>query len=262
MLDKIVKFFERNKFINNRSPLVIESKVEGFIYGEITDHLDFDTEEGCTFGDGFVQAPDGTRAGIIWELSDEPYLSICIEPEKNRWGVYNAGFVKPIKTVEDIVYNFKTIFPLIKKAYNNGKLEKKQEVLLNEEIDEQDFVEIINSFYKQDCYIYAIIPEYEVQLLNHLSNDFIILNKFPLPRVFPKEIGYLGYVKDNQKQYIYEFYLRSTTIDYLIFSETDLSEQLSKLTKKNLDIYEMFQLNKVSHITIGPDGQWLNIVQY
>lgn len=75
-------------------------------------------------------------------------------------------------------------------------------------------------------------------------------------------MGYLGYVKDSQKRYIFEFYLRSTTMDYLIFSETDLSEQLSKLTKKNLDIYKMFELNKVPHVTIGPDGQWLTIVEY
>jgi hypothetical protein len=139
---------------------------------------------------------------------------------------------------------------------------KKQEISLGEEIDEQEFVSIINSFYKQDCYIYAIIPEYEQDLFNKLSNDFIEVNNLPLPRTFPREMGCLGYVKDSQKQYIYEFYLRSTTMDYLIFSETDVSEQLNKLTKKNLDIYEMFQLNKVSHITIGPDGQWLNIVQY
>ncbi|MGF6947730.1 hypothetical protein QF028_000223 [Neobacillus sp. B4I6] len=139
---------------------------------------------------------------------------------------------------------------------------KKQEILLDEEIDEQEFVSIINSFYKQDCYIYAIIPEYEQDLLNGISNDFIEVNKFPLPRTFPLEMGYVGYVKDSQKRYIYEFYLRSTTIDYLIFSETDVSEQLSKLTKRNLDIYKMFQLNKVPHITIGPDGQWLNLVEY
>ncbi|MFT4416800.1 hypothetical protein ACLM5H_23330 [Fredinandcohnia humi] len=95
---------------------------------------------------------------------------------------------------------------------------KKQEILLDEEMDEQEFVEIIDSFYKQECYIYGIIPEYEHQLLNDLSNNFIILNEFPLPRVFPREMGYLGYVKDSQKRYIYEFYLRSSTMDYLIFS--------------------------------------------
>jgi hypothetical protein len=139
---------------------------------------------------------------------------------------------------------------------------KKQEILLDEEIDELEFINIMNSFYKQDCYIYAIIPEYEQDLLNELSNDFIEVNKFPLPRSFPREISYLGYIKDSQKRYVYEFYLRSTTMDYLIFSETDVSGQLNKLTKKNWDIYKIFQFNKVPHITIGPDGQWLNIVQY
>ncbi|MDM5224555.1 hypothetical protein QUF86_28370 [Peribacillus sp. NJ11] len=140
---------------------------------------------------------------------------------------------------------------------------KKQEILLDEEIDEQEFVSIINSFYIYDCYIYAIIPEYEQDLLNELSNIFIEVDKFPLTRSFPREIGYLGYVKDSQKRYVYEFYLRSTTMDYLIFSETDVSELLGKITKKNRkDLYKLFELNMVPHITIGPDGQWLNIVEY
>ncbi|MBT2614437.1 MULTISPECIES: hypothetical protein [unclassified Bacillus (in: firmicutes)] len=36
-----------------------------------------------------------------------------------------------------------------------------QEILLDKEIDEQEFFGIINSIYKQDCYIYAIIPGWE-----------------------------------------------------------------------------------------------------
>ncbi|MGW6666569.1 hypothetical protein [Peribacillus sp. NPDC055009] len=38
-------------------------------------------------------------------------------------------------------------------------LPKKSEVLLDEEIEKQEFVKIINSIYKQECYIYAFIPE-------------------------------------------------------------------------------------------------------
>ncbi|WP_170974091.1 hypothetical protein [Peribacillus simplex] len=34
---------------------------------------------------------------------------------------------------------------------------KVREILLDEEIDEQEFVDIINGIYKQDCYIYAVI---------------------------------------------------------------------------------------------------------
>lgn len=54
-------------------------------------------------------------------VTEEPCLSTCIEPEKDRWGVYNVGFVRPIKTVDDLVYNFKTIYPLIKEVYNNAR---------------------------------------------------------------------------------------------------------------------------------------------
>ncbi|KQU27200.1 hypothetical protein ASG65_01130 [Bacillus sp. Leaf13] len=84
-------------------------------------------------------------------------------------------------------------------------LPKKSEVLLDEEIEKQEFVKIINSIYKQECYIYAVIPEWEEELFNELSNDFIIINKirFTLTRIFPRTIGFLGYVKDRKKQYIY-----------------------------------------------------------
>ncbi|MGM0877427.1 MAG: hypothetical protein ACQEWV_22510 [Bacillota bacterium] len=143
-------------------------------------------------------------------------------------------------------------------------LPKKSEILLYEEIEEQEFVKIINSIYKQECYIYATIPEWEEELFNELSNDFIIINTFPFPltRIFPRTIGFLGYVKDRIKQYIYEFYLRSTTMDFLVFLETDVSQHLNILNKTNIDIYNIFESNKIPHITIGPDGQWLNIVEY
>jgi len=139
-----------------------------------------------------------------------------------------------------------------------------REILLDEEIVEQEFVRIINNIYKQDCYIYASIPEWEDELINKLSNDFILINKiqFPLIRIFPRTIGFLGYLKDSTKKYIYEFYLRSSTMDFLVFSEIDVSQHLNNINKKNINIYKIFETNKVPHITIGPDGQWLNVVEY
>ena len=141
---------------------------------------------------------------------------------------------------------------------------KVREILLDEEIEEQEFVGIINKIYKQDCYIYAIIPEWEDELINELSNDFILINKiqFPLIRIFPRTIGFLGYVKDSSKKNIYEFYLRSTTMDFLVFSEIDVSQHLNNINKKNINIYKIFESNKIPHITIGPDGQWLKVVDY
>ena len=138
------------------------------------------------------------------------------------------------------------------------------EILLDEGINKQEFVDIIQDVYKDDCYIYAIIPDWEEDLLSQLSDEFILINKinFPLMRIFPRTSGFVGYVKDSRKQYIYEFYLRSTTIDFLIFSELDVSQHLAHINKNNINLYKIFETNKVPHITIGPDGQWLNIVEY
>ncbi|WP_082232929.1 hypothetical protein [Halobacillus massiliensis] len=146
-----------------------------------------------------------------------------------------------------------------------GRVPKVREILLDEEIDEQEFVERINDIYKGDCYIYAIIPEWwEDELINGPSIDFIIVNKikFPLLRIFPRTIGFVGYVQDSKKQYVYDFYLRSTTIDFLVFSKFDVSHHLNNINKKNIDLYKIFESNEIPHITIGPDGQWLNIVEY
>lgn len=101
--------------------IIKETCMDGFCYGEITDHLLNNKEDECLSGDGFVQAPDGSRAGIIWEITDVPSLSICIEPEKDRFGVYYVGFVKPIKTIEDLVFNLKMILPFLKKAYKEAE---------------------------------------------------------------------------------------------------------------------------------------------
>ncbi|GGB52969.1 hypothetical protein [Fictibacillus barbaricus] len=141
---------------------------------------------------------------------------------------------------------------------------KIREIWLDEEINDQEFVGIINSIYKQECYIYAIIPEWEEELLAELSNDFVVINKipFPLTRIFPRTMGYVGYIKDSNKQFVFEFYLLHSTIDFLVFSDTNASQYLNNINKKNIDIYKIFESNKIPHITIGPDGQWLNVFHY
>ena len=76
-----------------------------------------------------------------------------------------------------------------------GDIQKVTEIFLDEEIDKQEFVDMINDVYKQDCYIYAIIPEWEIDLLNQLSDDFILIKKvkFPLIRIFPRTTGFVGF---------------------------------------------------------------------
>ncbi|MEM5015558.1 hypothetical protein WKH31_04615 [Metabacillus indicus] len=139
---------------------------------------------------------------------------------------------------------------------------KKTEVMLDEEIDEQDFISQVASFYKNGWYIYAIIPDYEKELFKTLSANFKSIKTISLSRFFSWDTGEVGYVKDVNKQFIYEFYLRSTTMDYIVFSEKDVTEHLHKINRKNMDLYYLFEYNQIPHITIGPDGQWLIVMEY
>jgi hypothetical protein len=90
-------------------PLVEETRTDGWCYGAISDFLAED-RDGCTFGDGFVEAPDGSRAGLIWEVGDGE-ITESIGPEEGRWGVYAVWFERPVRTIEDLVYNFQRILP-------------------------------------------------------------------------------------------------------------------------------------------------------
>ena len=56
--------------------------VDGFTLGKITD---FEAEP-CDEGDAFVIAPDGSRAGLVWEIHEPPYFSEVAPFETSRWG--------------------------------------------------------------------------------------------------------------------------------------------------------------------------------
>jgi hypothetical protein len=98
-------------------PLIKELSIDGFTLGAITDFLEADSEAGCTIGDAFVEAPDGTRAGIFWEVSDELKFCTIVQPDDNRWGVYSITVLNPVKSIEDMKKNFELMLPLIKHIY-------------------------------------------------------------------------------------------------------------------------------------------------
>jgi len=56
--------------------------VDGFTLGKITDF-----EAGtCGTGDAFVIAPNGSRAGLVWEVCGKPYFEEVSAPEVGRVG--------------------------------------------------------------------------------------------------------------------------------------------------------------------------------
>jgi hypothetical protein len=79
-------------------PLLEDVEVDGFRLGMITDFL----AEPDTAGDAFVVAPDGSRAGIVWEAEcSEPYFIEVRSPDLGRWGVWGVGLSVPLRSKED-----------------------------------------------------------------------------------------------------------------------------------------------------------------
>lgn len=91
--------------------------VEGFTYGKITD---FELEH-CNEGDAFVVAPDNSRAGLVWEVSDNSYFREVCAPEVDRWGVWDVSFPHPMTSRENARKNLEWILPELKKRWEEWR---------------------------------------------------------------------------------------------------------------------------------------------
>ena len=100
-------------------PLVPETMTDGWCLGVITEYEE-EGPEGCTEGDAFVVAPDGSRAGLVWDVGEEIEGEECeeiCEPDEERWGVYQVWFPRPVCKPEDLVLFFRAILPRLKLIY-------------------------------------------------------------------------------------------------------------------------------------------------
>jgi hypothetical protein len=62
--------------------------VDGFTLGKITDW----EADPCMEEDAFVIAPNGSRAGLVWEVCDLLYFQEVSPIERGRWGVWGVVF--------------------------------------------------------------------------------------------------------------------------------------------------------------------------
>lgn len=90
--------------------VVPETYIEGWVLGEISEYI------GNEIGDGFVVAPDGSRAGLVWEIG-EGELQQILPPDKERWGVYAIWFPHEMRTMADVVRNFHSVLPILKQQH-------------------------------------------------------------------------------------------------------------------------------------------------
>lgn len=93
--------------------VIEESETDGWRYGAITA---FEGVEDEGAGDGFVIAPDGSRAGIVWSV-DSPVFETIMPPDGERWGVYGVRFPKAVSSKNDLVENFRAILPRLKDQF-------------------------------------------------------------------------------------------------------------------------------------------------
>jgi hypothetical protein len=98
-------------------PLIEETRWHGWCYGAVTDFLEADSEAGCSIGDGFVEAPDGSRAGLMWNVDPEPKFAVVEGPSGSRWGLFHFTIPEAIASVRDLQQTFWRMVPVLEQLY-------------------------------------------------------------------------------------------------------------------------------------------------
>jgi hypothetical protein len=91
--------------------------VEGFAFGKITDFEAEPSQE----GDAFVVAPDNSRAGLVWEVTESISVSQVSPLEADRWGVWAVSFPHQMNSHENVRRNLELIIPTLKEKWNEWR---------------------------------------------------------------------------------------------------------------------------------------------
>jgi hypothetical protein len=105
--------YEISRKFAYRFQVVDEISADRFRFGKITD---FEAEP-CDYGDAFVIAPDDSRAGLVWEVSDKSYFQEIYPVGPHRWGVWGVSFPHAKTTRENARRNLESILPELKKRW-------------------------------------------------------------------------------------------------------------------------------------------------
>lgn len=99
-------------------PLLDETRIEGWCLGAVTDPFEADCESGCSIGDAFVEAPDGSRAGLVWTVDATPKFAVLMKPDGIRWGVFHFTTPQPISSMDGLRNSFAAMLPVLKELYD------------------------------------------------------------------------------------------------------------------------------------------------
>ena len=91
--------------------------MEGFTFGKITDF----EAEACEEGDAFLVAPDNSRAGLVWKVTDKVCMTEISPFEVGRWGVWDVSFPHPMNSRDNVRRNLELILPTLKEKWNEWR---------------------------------------------------------------------------------------------------------------------------------------------
>jgi hypothetical protein len=109
----------KNAPVYHGFPVLEGSERDGFLFGVITSP---DGDEPIKWGDAFVIAPDGSRAGIVWQAEGDSEAVICA-PSTRRWGVYGFTFKHPVRNRADLIRNLHDCLPQLKLYFEKALIE-------------------------------------------------------------------------------------------------------------------------------------------
>lgn len=72
-------------------------------------------------GDAFVIAPDGSRAGLVWEVGENRDVSEISGFEPGRWGVWAVEFARPMASGEHAQQNLEDVLPALRMKWEAWK---------------------------------------------------------------------------------------------------------------------------------------------
>jgi hypothetical protein len=99
-------------------PILDDVNVDGFRFGTITN---FEATE-TMWGDAFIVAPDGSRAGLVWGIEGYEHFGPdqfdeLLPPTEDRWGVWEVTFPFPMRTRDDARRNLQAVLPKLRSAW-------------------------------------------------------------------------------------------------------------------------------------------------
>jgi hypothetical protein len=77
--------------------------------------------DSATTGSGRLYGPDGSYAGLHWEMSDSPYIMKLEGPSDEHWGVYQVGFTQPVRSEALLYENLRQLLPRLQVLYRRAR---------------------------------------------------------------------------------------------------------------------------------------------